>query len=192
MAKNAIHASSTMDPANVSAVATAHSALTIQDIATTLNAARTTYYAAVTRSYQVGSPDDAAQIIRAATHLPQQLSSLPSPNSRSWTASGGSGAPTVRGYDLQTGFVAQPPDGRHADDISWLAETLVRFGRRFFGLCQTTLPSTAVLELPEFPGFQDDVFISINTINSFCKRHGLRDQRKWWVAFDHLCDATKA
>ncbi|KAH8009316.1 hypothetical protein HPB51_014452 [Rhipicephalus microplus] len=72
-----------------------------EDIAAALIAAMTTYTAAVAKSCSGGSLSEAAQIMRAATHLSQQLASLASPSCMSCDTPVSTGAPTGELRDAQ-------------------------------------------------------------------------------------------
>ncbi|KAH8009754.1 hypothetical protein HPB51_019069 [Rhipicephalus microplus] len=141
--RDAIHASSTIDPAAINSSAATHTASTFKYIAVAVIAATTTYSTAAAKGSPGNSPDAAAQIIYAATSPSSQLGCSASSNCWPSSASVSTGA-----------FVfSADSDSRLASLLNHLMDVMpttflpakeqARFGVGTSGLFQTTSPSAA-------------------------------------------------
>uniref|UniRef100_L7LYB1 Uncharacterized protein n=1 Tax=Rhipicephalus pulchellus TaxID=72859 RepID=L7LYB1_RHIPC len=73
-----------------------------------------------------------------------------------------------------------------------VSRQLHRVSSRNSGFSPAASPSPAVWAVPVFRGFQDDVFLWVETINSLGALLAWPEYRKWIIAIDHLRDAAKA
>uniref|UniRef100_A0A224Z024 Uncharacterized protein n=1 Tax=Rhipicephalus zambeziensis TaxID=60191 RepID=A0A224Z024_9ACAR len=80
----------------------------------------------------------------------------------------------------------------HVRILTELSRLLHRVSSLNSGFSPPASPSSAVWAVPVLRGFQDDVFLWVETINSLGSLLAWPECRKWLTAIDHLRDAAKA